>query len=93
MKRQTSKPQTLLFIQNNVGFLVIFVSVLNQQMTRIVIAFVILMKGKREKTTLTRGCARDTAETGDTGADWAIQGLHFENVLKAENGINLSLTD
>ena len=77
--RQTSKPQTLLFIQNSVGFLVIFVSVLNQQMTRIVIAFVILMKGKREKTTLTRGCARDTAETGDTGdtgADWAIQGSY-----------------
>ena len=47
--RQTSKPQTLLFIQNSVGFLVIFVSVLNQQMTRIVIVFVILFKGKREK--------------------------------------------
>ena len=64
-------------------------------MTRIVIVFVILFKGKREKTILTRGSAKDTAETGDTGdtgADWAIQGLHFENVLKAENGINLSLT-
>ena len=48
-------------------------------MTRIVIVFVILFKGKREKTILTRGSAKDTAETGDTGdtgADWAIQGSY-----------------